>query len=248
VPSGRSASGGRSPAAWWRLRSARRYAAASSWPSAGATWSSLRAACTCGRRSCAAASVRPRRAPRGACSSSAPYRRHAAGAVAGKPLPGRQQPRVLPPGARLAARPEQAVEGRTCARRWPAPASRSRSARGTTSATLPSRTRRPPATRRRTCSSRLATRRAPSPSGTSTPLRCCSPAPPPRGGAYVRRPASPGERVSLGDLARALAARRLRASHAVSLWFAFGYQHLALVLPPARGQAPRRAAEGQSRD
>jgi integrase len=55
------------------------------------------------------------------------------------------------------------------------PTSRSPSAPGTTSGTPHSRTRRRQATRRRTCNSRPATRRAPSPSATSTPRRCCSP-------------------------------------------------------------------------
>jgi hypothetical protein len=41
----------------------------------------------------------------------AAHGRHAPGAVAGEPLPGRRVPRVLSSGARLSARPEQAVAG-----------------------------------------------------------------------------------------------------------------------------------------
>ena len=101
-----SGTGGGSPGAWWRWRSPRRCGAASCSRSAGRTWSSSTAASTCGRRTCAASSTTPKtRAVAAHARTRPPRRGRARGAWRGEPLPGRRLPRVLPPGARHAARP-----------------------------------------------------------------------------------------------------------------------------------------------
>jgi hypothetical protein len=163
----------------WRWPSERPSAAASSWRSGGATWSSSRAGCTCERRLFVAASRRPSRAPRGACSSLA-HAPPAGSRSSGRRAATARTTRWCSVTRRSVPRwTRRSSPAATSAPRSGEPRSRSHSGPGTTSGIRRSRIRRRLATPRRTFRPRPGTRRAQSRSGTSTPRRSSSPAPRP---------------------------------------------------------------------
>jgi hypothetical protein len=173
---------------WWRLsrapspssRSAPPCAAANSSPSAGKTSTSSTVTSRCAKHSSKVASPHQNRAARGDCSSSAPKRatcsadtgnerRSEATRNSSSAIP-RRAPRSTPPNS----------PGSICDPHYNTPESPNQSDRSTTSATLPSPTKRRPATQWPTSNKKPATPKRPSPNATFTPPKSSSRAPPPK--------------------------------------------------------------------